>query len=84
MEQDPKTLFGRRLRSLRKAKGMSQEGLAFEAGLDRTYIGGIENGKRNVSLVNIYKLANALGILPASLFDSDRDHEASSKMDKAD
>jgi len=54
---------------------MSQEELAFEAGLDRTYIGGIENGKRNVSLVNIYKIANGLGIHPGLLFESQYSNE---------
>ena len=50
-------------------KNWSQEYLAFEAGLDRTYIGGIENGKRNVSLVNICRLAEALGTTPSDLID---------------
>lgn len=69
MSEDPKVLFGRRLRELRARKSWSQEHLAFEAGLDRTYIGGIENGKRNVSLVNICGLAKALGTTPSDLID---------------
>ncbi len=69
MNEDPKVLFGRRLRELRMQKNWSQEYLAFEAGLDRTYIGGIENGKRNVSLVNICRLAKALGTTPSDLID---------------
>ncbi len=54
--------FGRRVRELRKKKGMSQEELALEAGLDRSYVGGVERGERNISLVNIEKLARALGV----------------------
>jgi transcriptional regulator with XRE-family HTH domain len=52
--------FGRRVRELRKKKGMSQEALALEAGLDRSYVGGVERGERNIALVNIEKLAKAL------------------------
>ncbi|MGH7168799.1 MAG: helix-turn-helix domain-containing protein [Gemmataceae bacterium] len=53
--------FGRRLRERRIALGLSQEAFAHAAGLDRTYISGIERGKRNVSLRNIDFLAQALG-----------------------
>ncbi len=60
--------FGRRVRELRKKKGLSQEALALEAGLDRTYVGGVERGERNISLVNTYKLANALGVQVRELF----------------
>jgi transcriptional regulator with XRE-family HTH domain len=61
--------FGKRLRSLRESKGLSQEGLAANAGLDRTYVGGIERGERNVALLNILRLAEALGVHPADLMD---------------
>ena len=54
--------FGNCVRNARLALGHSQEKLAFDCGLDRTYISSVERGKRNVSLVNIYKLAGALGI----------------------
>lgn len=54
--------FGLRLRELRNAKGLSQEAFAAACGLDRTYISGIERGKRNVSLRNIEVIADALGI----------------------
>ena len=59
--------FGLRVRETRKRKGISQEGLALACGLDRTYIGGVERGERNISLINIYKLAAALGIAPRDL-----------------
>ena len=54
--------FGERVRRLRQAKGWSQEKFAHQCGLDRTYIGGIERGERNVALRNIERLADALGI----------------------
>ena len=60
--------FGDRLRELRGQKGVSQEALADLAGLHRTYVGGIERGERNPSLVNIGRLAEALGVPVAELF----------------
>lgn len=59
--------FGQILRSERLKKNLSQEALSFESGLDRTYVGGIERGERNVSLINIVKLAKALKIHPSEL-----------------
>ena len=61
-ERQIKKDFGERLRTIRKEKGLSQEGLALACHLDRTYIGGVERGERNISLINIHKIANALGI----------------------
>jgi transcriptional regulator with XRE-family HTH domain len=69
-EERIKKKFGRRLRELRKKKGLSQEALAFACGLDRTYIGGIERGERNPSLVNLHKIAEALEISVKELFDA--------------
>lgn len=62
--------FGERVREARDRRGWSQERLAAEAGLDRTYVGSIERGERNVALLNINKLALALndsfaGFLPS-------------------
>lgn len=53
--------FGARVRERRTALGLSQEAFAGKCGLDRTYVSGIERGKRNVSLRNIEIIANALG-----------------------
>ena len=54
--------FGNRVRILRKAKGLSQEAFADECELDRTYISGVERGRRNVSLRNIASIAKGLEI----------------------
>lgn len=61
-------LFGNTIRTLRLQKGLSQEALAELCNLHRTYIGGIERGERNVSLINILHLAKALDVLPSELF----------------
>lgn len=60
--------FGERVRFLRKQKGLSQEQLAFKADLHRTYIGMIERAERNITLINIEKIANALDIEIDKLF----------------
>lgn len=64
---DPRILFGERLIVLRKAKGWSQERLSLESGVARSYLGGVERGQRNIALVNICRLADALSISPAEL-----------------
>ena len=61
------TVIGNNVRYHRKKLGISQEELGDVAGLDRTYIGGIERGERNVSALNIAKLAKALKIKPERL-----------------
>jgi transcriptional regulator with XRE-family HTH domain len=61
-------LFGSNVRTVRKAKGLSQEALAFECDLHRIYIGSIERGERNISIDNIERIAAALGVrLPRPL-----------------
>ena len=60
MRQSPAKAFGLKVRKTREALGISQESLALEAGLHRTYVGSVERGERNVSLVNIVRLAKAL------------------------
>ena len=64
-----KTVFGQKVKQLRKAKELSQEDLAEKSGLNRPYISAIEQGKRNVSLEVIEKLAEALGIEIKELFE---------------
>ena len=66
-EKDPRILFGRRLAALRKEIGWSQETLALESGIARSYLGGVERGQRNIALVNICRLAEALAVEPAEL-----------------
>jgi len=60
--------FGKQIRNLRRDRGWSQEDLADNSGVHRTYIGAIERGEQNVSIDNIIKLAKALGISLEQLF----------------
>jgi transcriptional regulator with XRE-family HTH domain len=66
---DPRTGFGETVRRLRERRGLSQEKLAEGAGLDRTYVSSVERGQRNVSLVNICRLAGALDCRPMDLLE---------------
>ncbi len=61
--------LGNRIRALREELGWSQEKLAENSDLDRTYIGGIERGERNVAVLNLRQIANALKISLKELFD---------------
>ena len=67
-EDQIKVTFGNRIRKLRKERGLSQEDLALCCDLDRSYIGGVERGERNVSLLNIERIATGLGVKPSELF----------------
>lgn len=62
-------LFGGRIRQIRKTKGWSQEKLAEETDLHRTYIGSIERGERNVSFLNIKRIADGLGVSVSELVE---------------
>jgi transcriptional regulator with XRE-family HTH domain len=65
--------FGRHLRTLRAKAGLSQEELASKCNLDRTYIGSVERGERNISLQNIWRISNALGVSPGEFFRDGHD-----------
>lgn len=60
--------FGLAVRTERKAQGFSQEKFADVVGLDRSYMGGVERGERNIALVNIMKIVRALGLKPSAFF----------------
>lgn len=66
---DKLKLLGAEVRRLRSERGHSQEGFADLCGLDRTYIGGIERGERNVSFVNLFRISQALGISLSEFFE---------------
>lgn len=61
--------MGNRFKELRLEKGLSQEKFALKIGMDRTYYASIESGKRNVSIINIYKIAQGLNIPLSDLFN---------------
>ena len=63
--------FGKRVADLRKQIGITQEEFAFNCGINRTYIGEIERGEKNISLDYISKIANGLNIKLKDLFDYD-------------
>ena len=74
MAEDPRILLGRRIAQIRKDKGLSQDKLAWEGDLARSFIGEVERGLRNPTLINICKLADALDVKVAdlvSLIDSE-------------
>ncbi|MDJ1171666.1 helix-turn-helix transcriptional regulator [Roseofilum sp. BLCC_M154] len=68
-DKDPRYILGNNVRNLRQKLGISQEKLAEACGLHRTYIGAVERGERNISLLNIVILARALKVKPADLFE---------------
>lgn len=63
--------LGERIKQLRKEAGISQEKLAELAGLDRTYVNSVENGKRNISIINMEKICIALEISLSDFFNTD-------------
>lgn len=72
---DWKAVVGGNVKALRLKRGLSQEQLAFAAEIDLTYLGGIERGKRNPSLLVISRIADALAIRPAELLAINVDNE---------
>lgn len=69
MDESILVRFGNRVRSIRISQGISQETLADRAGLHRTYIGMVERAEKNLSLNNIEKIANALGVSVSELME---------------
>ena len=61
--------FGSVIRELRKERGLSQEAFADLAGIDRSYMGHIERGEKNVTLSKIYQLSHALGVKLSTVFE---------------
>lgn len=72
---DIKLKIGQRIKNLREKAEMSQKDLAYIADLDRSYIASIENGQRNVSIINIEKIANALNITLKEFFNDNEFEE---------
>ena len=67
--------FGKRVRELRMAAGLSQEKFALKIGMDRTYYASVESGKRNISLQNIEKIAKGFGVSISQLFGDKRNDD---------
>lgn len=59
--------IGETVKAVRKKDGISQEALALAAGLDRSYMGGIERGEHNLTVINLLRVSEALGITPSEL-----------------
>lgn len=72
LEKEILIKFGNKIRELRNSLGISQEELADKAGLHRTYIGMIERAEKNITLINIEKIANALEVTINDLFNGDK------------
>jgi ribosome-binding protein aMBF1 (putative translation factor) len=63
-----RNVLAKNMRTLRRARGLSQEALADEIGIDRTYCGSVERAERNVSIDNVARIAKALAVEPWKLF----------------
>lgn len=71
MSQELQKLFGQNVRRFRKAQRMTQEEFASKAGINRSYLGGVERGQRTICMDNIAKIAQALAVSPDVLFKSE-------------
>ncbi len=79
---DPRGRFGENLRRARLKANLSQEELAFQSGLDRTYVSGIERGVRNPTIVVVVQLADVLAIPPADLLEGIGRHAPRSRQQR--
>ena len=70
MDKNYLVKFGQRIRELRQKTGLSKEKFALMIGMDRTYFSSVESGKRNISLLNIKKIADGLEITVDKLFEN--------------
>ena len=64
-------ILAKNMRRLRAARGLSQEGLALESGINRTYLSGVERSERNVSIDNVARIAKGLSVEPWKLLKDD-------------
>lgn len=69
---DIKSKIGTRIKELREERQMSQKDLAYTSDLDRSYIASVESGQRNVSIINIERIASALGVTVKEFFNNER------------
>jgi transcriptional regulator with XRE-family HTH domain len=67
---DMRKLVGRNVERLRRAKGMTQEQLAERSGFSQQYISGLENGRRNPTVVTLYEIATALDVMPIEFLET--------------
>jgi len=80
---DIKEKIGQRIKKLRELHGISQKDLSYNADLDRSYIASVENGQRNISIINIEKIAVALGVSLKDFFnDGELFHKQHKKAEK--
>lgn len=72
MKHDKQLLIqlGNNIRTVRKSQNLSQEKLALQSNIDRTYIGGVERGERNISIINLCRIASTLKISPSVLLNN--------------
>ncbi|SHH13139.1 DNA-binding transcriptional regulator, XRE-family HTH domain [Desulfosporosinus lacus DSM 15449] len=68
MEMDIRISVGNKIKELRRERNLSQEELALLSGLDRTYINSVENGRRNISIISLEKIANGLRVKIRNIF----------------
>lgn len=79
---DVKLKIGQRIKELRESADMSQKDLAYNANLDRSYIASVENGQRNISIVNIEKISLALNVTLKSFFNNNEFDDAAKRPER--
>ncbi|HOH75209.1 MAG TPA: helix-turn-helix transcriptional regulator [Paludibacteraceae bacterium] len=79
-DKDLFELVGIRIRNIRKSQGVSQQILAYEVDMEKTNISRIEAGRTNVTIKNLYKIAQALGVTMKDIVDIEREHKETKDM----